>query len=446
MSSRDHAVRRASPADEDQSSPDARDETTRSTHARERFRVGLWQRPVRKAVALLIATALLVGVGATRWLRPPTVAVARAVRGTAVEAVYATGTVEAAERVTVKARVAGAVVELLVKEGVRVAKGELLARIDARALRAELERANAEAWAASRHGGDAAPRLAALEAQARVARAELDAARSDRDRVARLVEGDAAAAADLERAETRVAVAEARLAANGDDQRALRIDLAARMAGSSAAATALSARVADAEVRSPIDGLVLARTIEPGEVVSVNQPLLRVGDVTHLVLECAVDEADVGRVAVAQRAAVALYAFPQQVFRGRVHEILPDADRAKKAFVVKIVLDEPPPGLRSGMTAEVNVVVGERAGALLVPTEAFDAAGNAWAVTAGRAVRRAMRIGIRDLARVEVVEGVAEGDLVVVGGSEGLRDGSRVRAALQAFEPEPPANAAGGRR
>jgi HlyD family secretion protein len=443
----DHAaVRRASSAAEDRSSADARDETTRGGHARDRFSVAARHPLGRKAGALLIVAALLGGVGATRWLRPPTVSVARAVRGTAVEAVYATGTVEASERVTVKARVAGAVVELLVKEGVRVSKGELLARIDARALRAELERANAESWAATRHAGDAAPGLAALEAQARVARAELDAARSDRDRVARLVEGEAAAAADLERAETRVAVAQARLAAHGDEQRGLRIDLAARAAGTSAAATALSARVADAEVRSPIDGVVLARTIEPGEVVSVNQPLLRVGDVTHLVLECAVDEADIAKVAVGQRAAVALYAFQQQVFRGRVREILPDADRAKKGFVVKVVLDDPPPGLRSGMTAEANLVVGERSGAVLVPAEAVDAAASAWVVTDGRAVLRAVRVGMRDLARVEVVEGVGEGDLVVVGGIEGLRDGSRVRAALQAFEPEPPANAAGAGR
>jgi HlyD family secretion protein len=447
MSSRDHAAfRRASSADDDHASAPAGDEPTPRRAARSAFPAESRRRLRRSAAVLVVVAASVAAVAATRWLRSPTVAVARVVRGTAVEAVYATGTVEAVERVTVKARVAGAVIELLVKEGARVTKGEVLARIDARALRAELERANAESWAATRHAGDAAPRLAALQAQARVARAELDEAKSARDRVVRLVEGDAATPADLERAQTRVAVAEARLAANGDEQRALRIDLAARVAGSSAAAAALSARVADAEVRSPIDGVVLARTVDPGEVVSVNQPLLRVGDVTDLVLECTVDEADVGRVAVEQTTAVALYAFPQRVFRGRVKEVLPDADRAKKAFVVKVVLDEPPSGLRSGMTAEVNVVVGERAGALLVPAEALDAAGNAWVVTDGRAVHRAMRVGIRDLARVEVVEGVAEGDLVVVNGSEGLRDGSRVRASVQPFDPEPSAAGARGHR
>jgi HlyD family secretion protein len=431
MSSRDRAVFRREPSnDEGQQSAPTAEATTRRGAAVNGFGRSP-RRAFRRSTVVLLLLVAAIAVVAARWLRPRTIEVVRAGRGTAVDAVYATGTVEAAERVTVKARVAGAIVELHAKEGARVTKGEILARIDARALRAELERANAESWAATRHAGDAAPRLAALEAQARVARAELEEAKSQRGRVVRLVEGDAATPADLERAETRVAVAEARLGANADEQRALRIDLAARVAGASAAAAETSARVADAEVRSPIDGVVLARTVEPGEVVSVNQPLLRVGDVTDLVLECAVDEADVGRVAVGQKAAVALYAFPQQVFRGRVREVLPEADRAKKAFVVKVVLDEPPPGLRSGMTAEVNVIVDERAGALLVPAEAVDAAGNAWVVNEGRAQRRAVRVGIRDLARAEVLDGIAEGEEVVVAEGHGLAEGARVRASPQ---------------
>ncbi|MFO0675853.1 MAG: efflux RND transporter periplasmic adaptor subunit [Polyangiaceae bacterium] len=101
--------------------------------------------------------------------------------------------------------------------------------------------------------------------------------------------------------------------------------------GSNAAVSELAAKLSDTEVRAPMDGVVLARLVEPGELVPANGALFRLGDVSNLVLECAVDEADVGRLAVGKKAAVSLYAFPKRVFHGAVFAIFPDADRAKKS-------------------------------------------------------------------------------------------------------------------
>jgi len=189
-------------------------------------------------------------------------------------------------------------------------------------------------------------------------------------------------------------------------------------------------------VRAPLDGVVLAKSVELGEVVVVNQPLFKVGDVTRLILEVSVDEADIGRVhdgrgsAPASVVAVSLYAFPKQIQQGHVFEVLPDANRDRKAFLVKVKLDAPPEGLRSGMSAEVNIVAGEHDGALLAGTESVsdDAV---WLVRDGRAQKQPIKVGYRDLLRAEVLSGLAEGDLVVVSGQDKLTEGMRVSAVVR---------------
>ncbi|HEX6243589.1 MAG TPA: hypothetical protein VFZ61_21900, partial [Polyangiales bacterium] len=134
----------------------------------------------------------------------------------------------------------------------------------------------------------------------------------------------------------------------------------------------------------------------------------------------------------ASKVAVSLLAFPKQVFAGRVFEIFPDADRGKKAFMVKVRLDSIPVGMRSGMTAEVNVITRQREG-LLAPAAA-ESEGALWLVDGGVAVKRKVRVGIRDPLRVELLDGVNEGDLVIVEGKEKLREGGKV--AVTPREPD----------
>ena len=380
-----------------------------------------------------------------RKLKPVPVVAMPIVRGAAIDAVYATGTVEAEDRVQIKAKTSGSIAEVLVKEGDRVKKGDLVARIDNPQLTFELKRGKVDLHAASAQGGTVAPQMEALKAQAKAIGADLSMARQDMERLAKLGESGAVATADVDRAKARVAQLEATLLANEAQQRALRIDLSANTARQAAQVKTLESRLADTEVRAPMDGVVLARQVELGEVVTVNQTLFKVGDTARLVLEVSVDEADIARVhepaegKPASRVAVSLYAFPKQVFAGAVFEILPDANRERKAFLAKVRLDEPPAGLRSGMSGEVNIIVGKKEGVLLAPAES-EAEGHVWLADGGRAKRQAVKVGIRDLLRVEVVEGVGEGALVVIEGQDKLADGARVsvtRKEPDALAPVP---------
>ncbi|NUQ77949.1 MAG: efflux RND transporter periplasmic adaptor subunit [Polyangiaceae bacterium] len=388
---------------------------------------------IRSHLRLLIALTLLAGgVSAfIAWkLQPAKVVVTPVVRGKAIDAVYATGTVEAENRVNIKAKTSGSIAEILVREGAPVKKGDLIARIDNPTVTFDLKRGQADLSAASAQAGKNAPQIAALRAQADAVTAELTTARQELARSEQLFTGGAIPQSELDRARSRVAQLEGSLAANEAQQRAVRIDLTANAARQAAQVQSLASRVTDTEVRAPLDGIVLTRSVEIGEVITVNQTLFKVGDTSSLILEVSVDEADVARVQKDAAAAVSLYAFPRQTFKGTVFEVFPDANRERKAFLAKVRLASPPAGLRSGMSAEVNIIAAERDGVLLAPTESV-ADDAVWVVRGGRAERQPVTIGIRDLLRVEIMEGLAEGDEVIVEGADKLKPGSRVEKTLR---------------
>lgn len=401
---------------------------------------------LRANLRAIVIVLVLLGVAGSivmKRLQPLPAAVTPVVRGKAVDAVYATGTVEADDRVNVKAKTSGSIAAILVKEGQAVKKGDLLARLDNPAVTFDLKRGQADLSAATAQAGPSAPQLAALRAQADGIKGDLATARADLGRTEALVKGGSVAEADLDRARSRVTQLEGQLAANEAQQRALRIDLDANAQRQQAAVQSLASRVTDTEVRAPLDGVVLAKSVEIGEVVAINQTLFKVGDTRHLILEVSVDEADVARVhdgtggTTPSPAAVSLYAFPREVFRGTVFDVLPDANRDRKAFLVKVRLEKPPAALRSGMSAEVNIIAREEEGVLLAPSES-EADGNVWVVKGGRAHKQAVTVGIRDLLRVQILSGLGEGEEVVVEGQDKLSEGARVAATVRAADKKKP--------
>lgn len=394
------------------------------------------------ARAWIFAAIVVVAAGsvAAVKMRPASVTAVRVERGSAVDAVYASGTVECVDRVEVKARAAGPVTGLTAREGDAVREGQLLARIDAPTLAFDVQRGLAD-FEAARERLVTAPQIAALEAQAAALEAQLTQARADLARVEPLARAGASSPQDLDRARTQVAQLTAQLAASRAQARDVRITLRADSARQRAGIASLRSRASDADVRSPLDGVVLARHVEEGEVVGVNQNVVRVGDVTRLQIEARIDETDVGRVRAGAPAVVRFAAFERRVFDARVMRVLPDADRTSRSFDVRLELNAPVEGLRPGMTAEVNVVLARHDAVLIAPTDGV-VDGAAWVVgDDGRAHRRPVREGIRDIARVEVTGGLREGDRVITGDVSALREGSRVRPTLQPLPSNEPGSA-----
>jgi RND family efflux transporter MFP subunit len=322
------------------------------------------------AVVVLVAA----GLGAAYWrLRGPIpVEVVTPTRGPAVDAIYATGTVEPTVMLPIAPRVAGRLVDLNADEGAKVRKGEVLARLD---------------------DADLASSVAEYEARARFAQDQLR-------RTQELVRRGVSAAIELDRARADADAAEAQLAR----ARAQR-DFTTLVA--------------------PADGTIIRRDGEIGQFIPAGQAVFYVSCCAPLRVTAEVDEEDIPRVHVGQRAVLRADALPGRTFEAAVAEVTPKGDPVARSYRVRLRLPEPD-GLQVGMTVDANLIVAERANALLVPTTALQE-GALWLVKDGRLVRQPVKVGVAGDARSEILDGLAADARIVAQPGEDLAAGRRVR-------------------
>jgi RND family efflux transporter MFP subunit len=184
-------------------------------------------------------------------------------------------------------------------------------------------------------------------------------------------------------------------------------------------------KIADYTIVAPMDGVVLRRDGEIGEIAEAGQILFRVGVPKPLQVVAEVNEEDIPRVVVGQTALFRTDAFPDGRLEGKVSEITPMGDVAAKTFRVKMALPDDTP-LKPGMSVEANIVTREKPNALLIPADALQ--GNAVFVVDGTRVRkRDVKVGIRGTRTVEVLSDLADGERVASPAATELKDGSRVR-------------------
>jgi HlyD family secretion protein len=208
----------------------------------------------------------------------------------------------------------------------------------------------------------------------------------------------------------------------------------AQVEAAQAAVHAARARLDQAVLRSPAAGRVLLRAVEPGQIVQPGRALLALGVDGPVELVALVDERFIGQLQTGQAAGVVADAFPRQAFDARVHRLAPAVDPQRGALDVRLRLPTPPPAfLREDMTLSVEVLTGQRASARVLPLRVLRGAANgdrAEVLVAedGRARVRPLKLGLRALDRVEVLEGLADGDAVLADST--LAEGSRVRVRL----------------
>ncbi len=350
-------------------------------------------------------------------------------RGPVTEVVSATGDVAAIITVNIGSQVSGTVDRLLVDFNSKVKKGQLLATIDPRLFQAAMEKAQAGLASAAANVEKAEVALADTERQLRrerelragnlVSQAELDTAQANRD----------GAAAQLSSARASV------LQARADR------DLA-------------NANLAYTRIASPIDGIVVSRSIDVGQTVAAafQAPTLFTiaNDLTKMQILANIDEADVGKVREGLETRFSVDAYPGEVFLGRIREVRQAPTTIQNVVTYAAVIDAPNPErkLRQGMTAAVTITIAQRADALRIPNGALrfrpdDAPppseapaaprgrapegraapaateagrpGRVYRLEGGLPVAVPLRLGISDGARTEVVDGLSGGDSVIVG-------------------------------
>jgi RND family efflux transporter MFP subunit len=167
-----------------------------------------------------------------------------------------------------------------------------------------------------------------------------------------------------------------------------------------------------------------------GEIVTSNTILYRIGWLKPLLLIAQVNEEDIPKVEVGQTVLLRSDAFPGQRLAGTVRDITPAGDPVARTYRIRVLLPDDTP-LRVGMSVEANIVVREKADALLVPAAAVsqDAV---YVVDGSRAVRRAVTVGIRGTQAVEILSGLKEGERVVAPIPSELTDGARIHVTGEA--------------
>jgi len=301
------------------------------------------------------------------------------------------GQLTPARQASVRAQVGGSIVALTVDRGQMVRAGAEIARISARDLEAS--------------------RTSALAA-VRSAETSLDVAKSEADRTASLVKGGALAARDLEQAQNGVSAAEAQLAAT------------------QARVTSVDQLLADTSVRAPFDGIVSARPASIGDVVTPGAELLTIIDPSSMRLEALVPSDQVPAITPGAKVRFTIRGAPGD-FIGTIDRINPTADPITRQVSCFVTLPNSGGRLIAGLFAEGRVESVTHRG-IVVPIAAVDETGTrptVTRVTTGKAEIVPVTLGPRqaDTERVELLDGVSAGDVLVVGSARNIAAGTPVQ-------------------
>jgi HlyD family secretion protein len=393
----------------------------------------------RRSLLGLATAALLIAGGAAGWAwRAPAVPAVSAVQAPLVRTLQFSARVATASRVEVGSTLTGRVLDVAVSEGTSVRQGDLLLRLEDDELRAALAQAQAsERQATARLAGLRSSGRRAASAAVTQAESVRMAAAADLQRNQDLVARGFVSASRLDEARRALSVAQAQLdsaqalnAANAEQGTDIH-QAQAQLAVASATTAAAQARLAQTRLTAPADARVLARLVEPGQIVQPGRALLNLALAGPQQLVATVDERYLEQLQVGQAASVLADAFPGQRFGATILSIAPIVDAQRGAVEVKFSLPQAAPAfLREDMTLSVEVETARRAQALVVPLEALSAENpGAPALLRvardGRVEERPVRLGLRTLQAVEVLEGLTAGELVLLGPTPPA--GSRVK-------------------
>lgn len=307
-------------------------------------------------IAVLVGLAVLLIFFAKQLNGYETVTVSR---GKIVQAVYATGEVEPRDWSKVSTQIPGKITKIFVKEGQFVKQGEILAQMD-----------------------DSVERAKLAEYEARQTYLKIE-----EERYNKLALLDYASKKQYQKVQSDLSSVTAELDAQNK--------LVQRM-----------------QITAPLDGVVLQKNIEEGESVVLGNILFWVGSLDNLIVNTEIDEEDIPYVSVRQKCLITTDSFPDKSFTGEIGEITPRGDPVDKNFKAKITLPQKTP-LLVGMTVEVNIVTNENDNAVLVPNGAINN-GKVYLKENGKIVAKNVKAGIHGQTMTEIVDGVKEGDIMLL--------------------------------
>ncbi|NTU57531.1 MAG: efflux RND transporter periplasmic adaptor subunit [Chlorobiaceae bacterium] len=342
------------------------------------------------SIALAVVFVVTVGYLLTRG-NTVNVEAGKVSKSELVEAVYATGYVEAENIANLSAETSGTVRSISALEGQHVRKGQAVIVFDSKLPGLSVEEARAavaQEQALMKDNALKLERNRALFRDGAISRQQLDEAQRNSTQ-------------SLEMLRQR----QAQLKSREDDLKKL-------------------------AVVAPFDGILTLQNVKEGDFVKANTEVATVTDPSAYMVTVEVDELDVPRLRTGMPAVIAFDAMPEKRFQASVSRIVPHTDRVTKTSRVYLKLDEPVKAVQGGMTATANIIYNIRKGALLVRKSSVleeERKSFVWKIDGGRLKKQQVQTGDSDLTYVEVLNGLAPGDLVVTSPQEKFREGMEAR-------------------
>lgn len=333
---------------------------------------------------LIVFVIALIAAVALFWVFNPAkgtdVETAAPVTAPAVQAVYATGTVEASLMIPISPKIGARLMTLEVDEGSRVEPNQMLAQME---------------------DADIQQNVSELEARANLAQKDLT-------RAQKLGKTGAISKEGLDTATANAAAATASL------ERA-------------------KAELGYLKLFAPEAGTIIRRDGEIGEQITAGTPVFWMTGGNAMRIETEVDEEDIGLVQPGQKVIIRADAFPNRIFDGEVQSITPKGDPVARSYRVRVSLDSESP-LMIGMTAETNIITQEKDAAMMVPAGAFKE-GEVLKIKDGKAVAVKVKTGIKTPDAVEILDGVAPDEEVVAKYDSTLLEKHNLRGKPKKWEP-----------
>jgi multidrug efflux pump subunit AcrA (membrane-fusion protein) len=367
--------------------------------------------------------------------KPPVVKGARVERVSMspVENYYeATGTVRSKTTTVLSSKIMGTIISLRAREGDKLSAGQVIVEIDNRDASAQLQKADAGLRQAQEGLAEVEQAINAAKSAQAAAEANLRLADSTYARYRALLERKSVSPQEFDEAKSKqeMARAEARRAADILKMLAAKRQQALSQIDQAKAEVANGqVFVSYARITSPISGVVVAKHTEVGSMAAPGAPLLTIEDGSRYRLEVAVEESQLGKIGMGQRARVRIDALGADDLEGGVSEITPVADPMSRSYTVKIDLPARQ-SLRSGLYGVARFASGQRQ-ATLIPQKAVAQRGQLSGVfvvdDAGVARLRLIKTGKSYGESVEALSGLSDGERIVVDGVANVREGVKVQ-------------------
>jgi RND family efflux transporter MFP subunit len=362
------------------------------------------------------------------------------------------GTLISPDQAKVSSEVAGIVRDVLIEIGQEVSVGQELVRLDTTELNLALQRAESSLRQTEAQLGIDASRGNQVPADeqiaaVRTAAANRDDARAQLSRAQELIAKGLMSRAELDTVETRVKVAEASYQSAIEDVRALRATLQDRRASYDLA----KKKVDDAVIRAPVAGAIAERTVQRGEFIREQTPVVTIVRMSPLKLRTSVQEKYANLIHQNQMVDFKVEPYPTDMFHGRIAYISPAIDQGTRTFAAEILVDNPARKLKPGFFAKGDILVNRDANVLAVPEETVSnlaGVSSVYVIDNGVVKQTTIQTGEQEGKFIEVLSGLKGDEILASSNLNELVSGTKVGTGIDeegGVAGEEPAGGADGR-